>query len=141
MAKKKKKLSPVQAYIAHCKEWAVICRETVYGKVILVDGKKVQLFNFDLDKELDYHCVGRSSTVKIKGEYAGSGIYKAYKLLAMEQKALDEIDLLCAPEVQDALDQAAKEHGYGSGQQLLVKSMNYDEKAQGLRDAIFKEYL
>lgn len=122
---KKKKLNPIQAYIDMEVEWARICRETVYGKKIEFEGRVLQLFNFNLDDREDCY---------------GSGTYRAYKLLAMAEKADRIVQLLGMAEVQDALDAAAKEHGYGIGQQLLMKSMNWDEKAWAIRDAIFKEY-
>ncbi|CAL9972118.1 hypothetical protein VPHD148_0160 [Vibrio phage D148] len=121
MAKKKKKLSPVQQYIAHEVEWAAICRETVYGKKV----GEMQIFNFDLDNK-----VGDQS-----------GTYRAYQFLAMAEKSERIVEILGMNEVQERLDVAAKEHGYGTGQQLLMKSMNWDEKAQALRNEIFKEYL
>ena len=130
---KKRKLNPIQTYVAYCKEWARVCRGTVYGRP--------GVFNLNLDKEFDYHCVGRSTTVKRKGSYQGSGLYKAYELLAMERKSLREVELLEDDNVQRELEEAAALHGYGTGQLLIAKSVNYDEKAQSLRDEIFRRHL
>lgn len=133
----KKKLNPIAAYIAHCIEWARICRETVYGKKITINGEEVQLFNFDLDKEFDYHCPTRSDAVKIKGEYRGSGTYKAYYLLNCAERSEREAELLEHQGFLEELEILAIRCNYKDGSDLIRKSMHYDEDAQRIRDQLF----